>query len=150
MNIQQTLLYLLSRRDHSRLEVSRKLKTKGYSLAEIETALEQAVQSGFINDQRFAENYTRWRRAKGYGPLRIKVELRARGIDPQVIAEVIDLADNAWFIEAQRVLRKHAKSKLLTDFKQRAKHLRFLQYRGFTPEQINSLFAQAIDYEEVD
>jgi regulatory protein len=97
-------------------------------------------RSGLISDQRFAECYTRSRCNKGYGPLRISMELQARGISPETIAEVLQITDNTWLAEVQKVWRKHFKGRLPADFVNRAKQMRFLQYRGFTRDQIESVF----------
>ena len=96
------------------------------------------MQIGLINDARFAENYIRSRRTKGYGPLRIHRELQAHGIADEVIAEHLKITDNAWIVEAHSIFRKRFKASKLTDFKERAKLMRFLQYRGFTQGQISS------------
>lgn len=68
--------------------------------------------------------------------MRIAAELNARGIGAEMIAEVIQITDNAWFTEALKVWRKQFKGIIPTDFTHRAKQMRFLQYRGFTREQI--------------
>jgi regulatory protein len=57
-----------------------------------------------------------------------------------MIAEVTQITDNAWFAAAYKVWRKHFKGILPTDFLLRAKQMRFLQYRGFTREQIEFTF----------
>lgn len=100
------------------------------------------VQEGLINEQRFTENYIRWRRGKGYGPLRISAELQTRGILPEMIAEHLQITDNAWFAEARKVWQKYFKGKMPEEFKLRAKQMRFLQYRGFTREQIAAVFGK--------
>lgn len=98
------------------------------------------VKENLINDTRFTEQYIYFRRRKGYGPLRISIELQARGIPAFVIADQLKITDNAWFTEAYKVWQKHFKGLRPQDFKSRAKQLRFLQYRGFTQEQIASIF----------
>jgi regulatory protein len=135
----------LTRRDHSQQEIHQKLKLKASS-QEIDAVLADLAQMGLINDARFAENYIRSRQTKGFGPLRIHVELQARGIQNEVIAEHLKITDNAWIIEARTVFRKHFKTGPAADFKERAKQIRFLQYRGFTQGQINSaLGGEAIE-----
>jgi regulatory protein len=131
-----TALSYLAHRDHSQHELTQKLLKKQFPLTDITTLITQLTQNGSLNDLRFAENYCRYRRNKGYGPLRISMELQARGIAPEIIAEVIQIADNAWLTEAQNIWRKRFKANIPTDFSLRAKQMRFLQYRGFTREQI--------------
>ena len=129
-------LYLLSRRDHSKAELATKLKTKGHERADIEFALNELIAEGYLNESRFTENFIHWRRQKGYGPERIAMELNSRGITDTMIAEQLNFTDNAWFIEARKVRVKHFKNQIVGDFKAKAKQMRFLQYRGFTHEQI--------------
>lgn len=133
---QQAALRLLTRRDHSQQELAQKLHIKGHASEDITQVIDHLLQAGLLNDARFAENYIHQRRRKGYGPKRIYLELQARGIIEEVIAEHLNITDNAWFIEVQHVWKKHFKGKLPTDFKAKAKQMRFLQYRGFTQEQI--------------
>lgn len=129
---------MLARRDYTQYEIIQKLKLR-YAIEDISTVIIELVQAGYINESRFSENYLRYRRAKGYGPLRIIMELEARGITPEMIAEQVEITDNAWVLEAQKTWQKHFKSKP-TDFKSKAKQMRFLLNRGFTREQIKSVF----------
>lgn len=71
--------------------------------------------------------------------MRIQVELRAKGVTAESIAEQLDITDNTWFTAANRVWQKYSKGTLLKDLDlpTRAKQMRFLQYRGFTQEQID-------------
>lgn len=135
-NIRRDALNYLSRRDHSRTELAQKLRRKHYSLDAIDRLLTDLAQAGFLSDQRFAENYCYSRRTKGYGPLRITLELEARGVHADIITDIINLSDNTWLTEAQQLWRKRFKATLPTDYKTRAKQMRFLQYRGYTQEQI--------------
>ncbi len=107
----------LTRRDYSQQEIRQKLLVKGFFSHDIDAILSDFVQTGLINEARFIENYIHWRRAKGYGPLRISMELQGRGIATEMIAEHLDITDNAWFIDAHQVWHKHFKGKLPTDFK---------------------------------
>lgn len=139
--IRRAILHLLARRDHSQWEILQKLRAKGFAEKDVRPVMTDFVQTDFISDWRFTENYIHWRRNKGYGPLRITMELQARGIFPEMIEDQLKITDNAWFIEAQRVWQKRFKGKQPNDYKIRAKQMRFLQYRGFTREQIDSVFS---------
>jgi regulatory protein len=138
-NIRRTILNWLARRDHSQHEIAQKLKNKAYPPDIIHTIVGELAQQGLINEQRFTENYIYWRRGRGYGPLRISRELQTRGISAEMIAEHLNITDNAWLCEIRKVWQKHFKGKLPDDFKLRAKQMRFLQSRGFTREQIASI-----------
>lgn len=81
---------LLSRRDHSKNELLRKLKEKGYSDG-AEAALEKLEQSGYIDDERFCRLFTsELVRLKGYGKRRIEQELFLKGVDRDTIHTVLD------------------------------------------------------------
>lgn len=143
--IRRVALNMLARRDHSRQELSQKLKAKGCGGEDIKTVLDALVQEGLINEPRFAENYIYWRRGKGFGPARIAMELQTRGIASETIAQHLQIADNAWFTEARKVWQKHFRGKLPHDNQSRARQMRFLQYRGFTREQIESVLDTDFD-----
>jgi regulatory protein len=138
--LRQTALNALSRRDYSTLELSNKLLTKGYQSSDIHLLMTELKQVGLLNEQRFTEHFIHWRRAKGVGPLRIVKELEDRGVPHETIAEQLQITDNEWFSDAHTVWRKQFKGHMPAEYKQRAKQMRFLQYRGFTKEQIMSVF----------
>ncbi|EKD72002.1 MAG: hypothetical protein ACD_46C00037G0001 [uncultured bacterium] len=138
--IKHFALEMLTRRDYSQKELALKLQAKGYHEEDITSVLTELTQAGYINEARMTENYIHWRRMKGHGPEKIFMELQARGISEAMIAELLNISDNAWFAEARKVWQKQFKNQLPSDFKTKAKQMRFLQYRGFTREQIESVF----------
>lgn len=68
------------------------------------------------------------------------MELRARGVPEDLIEENLKIKDNIWLEIIQSVWKKRFKHTKAFDFKMRSRAMRFLQYRGFTHEQINSVF----------
>lgn len=136
---------MLARREHSELELSRKLRLKKYPEADIQTVVSQLIEENLLSHSRFIENYIHHRRNKGYGPLRIQAELRERGIAEEFIEHYLDITDNAWFIQVRNVWQKRFKNRAPSDFKMRAQQMRFLQYRGFTQEQIEHIFQGSDD-----
>lgn len=135
----QAALRFLSRRDYSQQELKQKLLACGHAGDLIQSILSELEQTGLLNDLRMAENYIHSRRHKGYGPQRITKELRIRGVPTEIIAEVVEITDNSWLAEAHKLWQKRFKGKIPSDFKSRAQQMRFLQYRGFTLEQIESV-----------
>jgi regulatory protein len=132
-------LRLLAHRDHTQHTLSQKLKSKGYALSEIEPLIKELSLANLINDQRYAEQFIHFRREKGYGPLRITLDLQNKGLDAAMIAQHLQINDNAWLNAVRKVWHKRFKGQSPVTIKEQAKQLRFLQYRGFTQEQINSL-----------
>jgi regulatory protein len=137
---------LLARRDHSGQELRRKLQRKGYAEVLITRTLEGLARDRLIDDARFAQAYVEARAARGAGPLRIRMELRERGVDEQHIADCVDPHHSRWRTQVRRVREKRFGSALPGDYQERARQARFLQYRGFSNEHIQ----QALEHEEWD
>ncbi len=93
-------------------------------LAELSTG---ALQS----DERFAEDYTRARIERGYGPEQILAGLRERGIDEAIIAHWVDPRDPAWIERLAETRRRRFGEVLPMDPGRRAHQCRFLVRRGF-------------------
>lgn len=129
---------LLARREHSEKELRRKLRAKHFSEEDIPVVLDQLIQEGLLSNNRFIENYIHFRCSKGFGPIRIRAELMERGIAEELIDHHLNIADNIWLINVRKLWQKRFKNQLPKDFKARAQQIRFLMYRGFTQEQIDS------------
>jgi len=126
-----------------------KLRLKGFLADDFEPIVQRFIETNLISDHRFTESFIHWRRNRGYGPLRISMDLQARGIPPDMIADLLQITDNAWFVGAQKMWQKHFKGKRPVDYLQRAKQMRFLQYRGFTREQIEYVFKHSLSGSEL-
>lgn len=133
---------MLARREHSRKELARKLGARGFNTEVIDSVLEQLALEGLQSDLRYAESYLNSRIRKGYGPVRITQELRERGIHDDVIENTIHDLDVDWMLQLQEVRTKKFGTEFPSDFKEQARESRFLQYRGFTSEQIRELYRQ--------
>ena len=132
-----TALNLLARREHSRAELRRKLMTRGCAETVAEAVLNSLEDAGYLSDERYAEVYVRTRAEKGYGPLRIRAELRERGVAESVIDDCLAAHHGAWSAHLARVYAKRFKR--AGDFAERARQARFFQSRGFTLEQIRAV-----------
>ena len=84
---------------------------------------------------------------RGYGPMRIRAELRERGIDDELIATHLDARDSSWLRRLQAVCVKRYGAAPPADFNEKAKRMRFLQTRGFTAEQIRVVMEHGWDEE---
>ncbi len=138
-DIRQAILNMLARRDYSEKDITQKLLGKKYPAEDIQPVIEHLIKEGLIKDSRFAESYSHARYNKGYGPLHIKMELQTRGISAEIIAEVLEIADNKWLDLVRKVWQKRFKGITPENYNELAKQMRFLQQRGFTQEQIESL-----------
>ncbi len=80
----------LANRDHSEKELTVKLRRKGFSAAAIAWVLEFLKQYKFVNDRGFADVFAHERLLqKPMGRMLLASELRAKGIAPAIIDEVI-------------------------------------------------------------
>lgn len=146
--VRQRALRLLTRRDHSVYELTQKLLDKDCDPHDVKVILGDLERAGLINETRFAENYSHYRRKKGFGPRRISKELAAKGVPETVIAEQVQITDNAWLIEIRTIWRKQFKGRLPSDHASYARQMRFLYNRGFTQDQIKSILSNADSVDE--
>ena len=129
-------LRLLARREHSRRELELKLVAREFDRSLIEPLLADLVASGYLSDERFAEQFSRSRVGRGQGPNRIRAELRERGVSDEFIEFAIAELDVSWADLACEVRVSKFGAEAPTDHTSRAKQSRFLNSRGFSSEQI--------------
>ena len=130
----------LARREYGQTELIRKLADKGYDRGVAEQAVNKLTEDGLQSDQRFAEAFVQSRINQGKGPVRIRLDLGQRGVGDAVIELAIEEASANWFELARDVrLRKFGAGKP-SDFKVKAKQMRFLQYRGFEQDHVQAAF----------
>lgn len=76
---------------------------------------------------------------KGYGPVRIAQELKQRGIAGDLIDTLMPKDTPEWSRRVAEVRSKRFGPRLPPDQKERLRQSRFLQYRGFSGDQIRAL-----------
>ncbi|MGH8030193.1 MAG: regulatory protein RecX [Arenimonas sp.] len=126
----QQALGLLVRRERSRAELGRKLKSRGIDGDEAEAALTTLARQDFQNDERFAGALARTRAAAGYGPVRIRAELGTHGLDRPTIAAALDTCEVDWDALATDAARRRFGLRL-ADPAIRRKAVELLLRRGF-------------------
>ena len=142
MSAKSVAVRLLSRREHSALEIRDKLKKRDFDEHEIEQAIIELQQGGWLSDERFAEAYIRMRQQKGFGPVRIAIELNERGVEEAIVDNYLHTDDVSWQQILQQQYQKKYKDKSITDYNDKAKRIRFLQYRGFSLDAICRLVSE--------
>ncbi|MEC9413589.1 MAG: regulatory protein RecX [Pseudomonadota bacterium] len=130
----------LANREHSAHELAHKLDKAGFDVEQIDDVIQQLKEAGLQSDVRFAESFIRSRANRGYGAVRISMELKERGVAADIITECMNQAEIDWFTLAAEVRCKRFGEEMPDDYKSKAKQQRFLQYRGFTHEQITESF----------
>lgn len=131
-NCRATALGLLSRREHTRIELHRKLVSKGFNKTEIEPLLDKLEAEQLLNEERFVESYIHSRKQRGFGPLRVKLELRERGVANEIVIKWLDEEATEWLAVAREQHQKKFGDQPARDAKARAQQVRFLMNRGFS------------------
>ena len=134
LSLKGRALKYLAAREHSRLELTRKLAPHAESAEEVERALDELEQRGFLSAERFAESMVH-RKAARYGAARVKAELAqhrlpddiTRGVTEQLKASEFDRAHALW---ARRFGEPPATPE------DKARQTRFLAARGFAGDVI--------------
>ena len=138
-NIRETALRLLARREHSCRELAGKLAGRGYDPALVDALSADLVSENLLSDARFTESYVHSRQMRGCGPVRIRAELRKRGIDDGLISENLKAQETPWEVLIDQVRTRRFGAPLPLDVRERARQTRFLLQRGFTTEQIREV-----------
>lgn len=115
---------------------------RGYPAEDIETVLDDLERTDLLSEARLVEMYVAERLAKGFGPVRIRFELREKGLSDAQIDPHMQLDDEHCLalIGATHDRRFGAESR---DQRQTlAKRARFLEYRGF-PSHLIARFLDA-------
>ena len=131
-------LDLLSRREHSRKELYLKLSKRFESKEDINLALDKLEGNNLLSDSRFAEEYVQARRRKGFGPIKISMELEKRGINDSLISKEIDKFGD-WERLAELSFKKRYPDGMSKDYKELQKQKNFLTNKGFSFYQIESV-----------
>ena len=138
-DIRLAAMNLLARREHSMLELRNKLKRRFSCHLLIEEQLSRLAQERLQSDARFTESYVRHRSSRGYGPLRLREELRERGVSEIEVDAAIQEQEIDWFALAADVILKKFGTVPSRDVKEKSKRVRFMQYRGFLAEHYRIL-----------
>jgi regulatory protein len=133
----------LARREYGRNELIGKLESRGFLHGVATEAVDRLTGQGLQNDERFVENFVQSRIRQGKGPRRIGQELSQRGLKAGLVDQVLSAVDTDWLELASDVRSRKFGDQVPGEFEEKARQMRFLQYRGFDSEQIR--FAVAGD-----
>jgi regulatory protein len=128
VKLRERALNFLARREHSRSELARKLAT--YDEADKITALlDDLERENLLSNRRYAETLAHARAGK-HGSLRLKAELREKGVPDGASDEVLEEA-RSHDLDAARAVWQKKFGRPASDAADRAKQMRFLAGRGF-------------------
>lgn len=139
-SLRHMALDFLARREYAEGELLQRLLKAGFAQEEILPVLQALSAENLLNTGRFVAAWIDRRRRRGMGPLRIRAELSQKGIADADIQAGLLLQSDSWEQAAQAAWQKRFRNTFPKDASERAKHMRFLQGRGFTSEQIEGIF----------
>ena len=139
--VRRTAMDLLARREHGRVELTRKLRQRGACPDMIDAALDRLTEEGLLSESRYLESFINYRSRSGYGPLRIREELGQRGLARGDIEEALRECGFNWQELLEDTWRRKFAGQLPADAKERARQGRFLSYRGYPLEMIGRLLS---------
>jgi regulatory protein len=151
LSLKGRALRALAGREHSRAELVRKLASFEAAPGELEAVLDDLSAKGYINEQRVADSLAHRRGAK-LGTARVVQELKAKGVQPEAVAQAAAALKATELERAREVWRKKF-GKLAgqgagaesTSAAERVKQMRFLASRGFAAEVIRKAVGGASD-----
>jgi SOS response regulatory protein OraA/RecX len=122
---------LLARRAHFSAELCQKLKTRGFSAADIDSVIDRLTEFGYLDDldngRQLAVHYL-WK--KGYGRLMIAQHLRKKGLSSVLTRQIVDeLFAGVSMTELEKLFSRLSR-------KARGDIYLYLYRRGFLPEEI--------------
>lgn len=141
--VRDRVMGYLARREHTNLELTRKLQHAGYAEDEIKTTLGELSERGWLSSQRFAENYVSQKQTK-FGSQKLAHELRQKGVEELIIQQALTEAKETELERASKVWRKKFGVPPANQ-KEKARQIRFLQSRGFSMENLLTILDQASD-----
>ncbi|USP12253.1 recombination regulator RecX [Aeromonas dhakensis] len=138
----------LARRESAESELARRLRQQGYQEEVIEAVLDYCRGYNWVNDERYGAMAVRAGAAKGHGPLKIRFDLRRKGLDDGQIDAAFEQPELDWFELALELLERRANLADLADFKLRMKWLKYLLGRGFSQDQARYAISALQEREE--
>ena len=139
-SIRMVAMDLLARREHSAQELRQKLKSRDHDDDAIDEVLMALQADGLQSDRRFCESYVNHRVNAGNGPIKIRHELRQKGVADDLGEEFLEPYAGQWNeLMAQQRERKFGAG-IPADYRESMKQARFLQNRGFSAEAVMRLF----------
>jgi regulatory protein len=141
-------LRMLNRRDYCAAELSVRLIGQGAGEAAVAAVIGQLGRERLVDDVRYAGYYVAWHAGRGQGPLRIAHELKGLGVATEVVEQAVDAGALAWSERCVRLRRRRFGDEPPSEWKERARQARFLQYRGFGADQVRAALGNDTELDE--
>jgi len=134
--LRERALRMLARREHSRVELARKLRAHAGPEDELEALLDDLAQCKLLSDERYAESRAH-KLSRRFGSARIAHDLRANGVEEHLADLALKTARATEAERAREVWHRKFRTAPKTR-EERARQMRFLQSRGFSFDAIRA------------
>ena len=143
LSLKGRALAALARREHSRLELRRKLAPHAESAEQLDALLDDLQAQRWLSEERFAEQLVNGRGVR-FGPLRIRQELAQHRLSNEIVAPLLDNLRRTERQRAREVWQRRFDA-LPADLAERGRQQRFLAQRGFSSDAIGWVLKGAPD-----
>lgn len=143
VDVRRRAMDLLARREHGITELSRKLIAKNFDPVLVEEAVAGLARDNLVSDERYCEAMINSRLNRGNGPVKVRYELRSKGVSDNTIDKVMDELLPDWHQSLTDLIKKKYAGELSGAPAERIKQVRFLTSRGFPHDMIYSVIQNA-------
>ena len=141
LSLKGRALKLLAQREHSRLELQRKLAAHVEEGDDLRAILDELEKRGFISAQRVVDSVIHSKSSR-FGTARLVQELRSKGLDDEVVRNASEQLRDTELERARELWRKRFGTPP-ADIKEKAKQLRFMALRGFSADVASRVLCDA-------
>jgi len=134
LSIKGRALKYLATREHSRMELQRKLAPHAESGEQVDAALDELEARGFLSAERFAESMVH-RKAARFGAARIQAELAQHRLPADIAQAVVRSLRDTELARAHALWARRYGEVAQTP-QDRARQMRFLTARGFSADVV--------------
>ncbi|NHZ90884.1 recombination regulator RecX [Massilia sp. CCM 8733] len=136
LSLKGRALRYLSMREHSRLELGRKLARHAEEGDDVEALLDFLEKNNWLSQERFSESLIH-RRSARFGNSRIMAELQSHGVKGEALQELkAGLADSE--LARAREVWERKYGTVASDPAERNRQMRFLMQRGFSQRAVKA------------
>ncbi len=128
---------LLARREFCSIELAARLAERGFEPETVRAALAELIERRYLDDERYTRQFVVVHAERGQGPLRIRRELVELGLPAALIDTHLE-SHGDWGALARRVVTRRFGSAAPQGWTDKARRMRFLQYRGFDHDHIRA------------
>ena len=150
LSLKGRALGLLSRREHSRKELTSKLLAHAESEQQLEALLDEMEKLNFLSNDRFIESVVH-RKGQRFGVMKLRQELSGHGLDTDKVKVALDGAKATEYERALEVWKRKFTAPPV-DIAEKAKQMRFLAARGFSGDIVRKIVSTSriLDDDDAD